>query len=166
MIEVERGTGRWWWRWRLSFIVDCWLLSITWFSSHMSHIWSTSKINWKLMYKHNNLDFKMEIFWPKTYKIVRLERLVETTKTGLCSVFKFLKWTWTEDRTAVTVLIGPGNFWSWSVLVQSGLGLFPVLRLDLQTLCSGILQLVIRSACKGWYWLIHLVHGLKKWMCQ
>ena len=33
----------------------------------------------------------MEIFWPKTYKIVRLERPVETTKTGLCSVFKFLK---------------------------------------------------------------------------
>jgi len=43
------------------------------------------------MYEHNNLDFEMEIFWPKTYKIVRLERLVETTKTGLCSVFKFLK---------------------------------------------------------------------------
>ena len=54
--------------------------------------------------------YKMEIFWSKTYKIVRLKRPVETTKTGLCSVFKFLKWTWTEDWTAVTVLIGPGNF--------------------------------------------------------
>ena len=54
----------------------------------------------------------MEIFWPKTYKIVRLERPVETTKTSLCLVLKFLKWTWTEDQTAVMVLIGPGNFWS------------------------------------------------------
>ena len=62
------------------------------------------------MYERNNLDFEIEIFWPKTYKIVRLERPVETTKTGLCSVFKFLKWTWTEDRTAVMVLIGLENF--------------------------------------------------------
>jgi len=52
----------------------------------------------------------MEIFWPKIYKIVKLERPVETTKTSFCSVFKFLKWTWTEDQTAVTVLIGPENF--------------------------------------------------------
>ena len=45
------------------------------------------------MYECNNLDFEMEIFWLKTYKIGKLERPVETTKTSLCSVFKFLKWT-------------------------------------------------------------------------
>ena len=56
------------------------------------------------------LDLEIEMFWLKTYKILRLERPVETIKTGLCSVFKFLKWLWTEDRTAVTVLIGPDNF--------------------------------------------------------
>jgi len=56
----------------------------------------------------------MEIFWPKTYKIVRLERPVETTKTSFCSVFKFLKWTWTEDRTVVMVLIGLGPVQSQS----------------------------------------------------
>jgi len=117
--------------WASSLIVDCWLLSIT---CHMSHIWFTSKIIWKLMYEHSNLDFEMEKFWPKTYTIVKLERLVETTKTSLCSVCKFLKWTLTENWTAVTVLIGLNNFRSWSVLVWSGLSLFPVLRLDLQTL--------------------------------
>jgi len=35
------------------------------------------------------------------------------------------------------VLISLENFRSWSVLVRSGLGLFPVLRLDLQTLEEG-----------------------------
>ena len=54
----------------------------------------------------------MEIFWPNTYKILRLERPVEITETSLCLVFKFLKWTWTEDQTMVTVFIGPDNFWS------------------------------------------------------
>jgi len=62
------------------------------------------------MDESNSLDFEKEIFWPKTYKILRLERPVETTKTGLCLVFKFLKWTWTEDRTTVTVLISLENF--------------------------------------------------------
>ena len=75
---------------------------------HMSHIWFTSKIIWKLMYEHSNLDFEMEKFWPKTYTIVKLEKPVETTKTGLCLVCKFLKWTLTEDWTAVIVLIGLG----------------------------------------------------------
>ena len=98
----------------------------------------TSKINRKLIYESNSLDFEIEIFWPMTYNILRLERPVETTKTGLCSVFKFLKWPWTEDRTAVTVLIGLENFRSWLVKVRSGLGLFPVLRLDLQTLDSSV----------------------------
>jgi len=40
----------------------------------------------------------------------------------------------TEDQTAVAVFDGPGNFQSWAVLVQSSLGLFPVLELDFQAL--------------------------------
>jgi hypothetical protein len=55
-------------------------------------------------------------------------------KTGLLSVFKFPKSLETEDRTAVAVFDGPGNFRSSAVLVQSSLGLFPVLGLDFQAL--------------------------------
>jgi len=36
----------------------------------------------------------------------------------------------------VAVFDGPGNFWSWAVLVQSSLSLFSVLRLDFQALTS------------------------------
>jgi len=66
-----------------------------------------------------------------------LRTLVETGYTGLLSVFmvfKFRKLWETEDRIAVAVFDSPGNFWSWAVLVQSSLGLFPVLGLDFQAL--------------------------------
>ena len=39
-------------------------------SCHVSH---KSKITRKLMYESNNLHFEMEIFWPKTYQILRLK---------------------------------------------------------------------------------------------
>ena len=55
------------------------------------------------------------------------------------SVFKFARWRWTENWTAVAVLISPGIFRSWSVLVQSGLSLFPVLGLDFQALAFFLL---------------------------
>jgi len=60
-------------------------------------------------------------------------RLVQT---GLCSVLRISEVWWTVDRTAVTVLIGPNNLWSWLVKVWSGHGLFPVLWLDFQTLIA------------------------------
>jgi hypothetical protein len=50
------------------------------------------------------------------------------------SVLKFPELLETEDRTAVAVFDGPGNFRSLAVLVQSSLGLFPVLGLDFQAL--------------------------------
>ena len=64
---------------------------------------------------------------------------VETGYTSLLSVFtvfKFWKSWETEDRTAVVVFNGPGNFRSWAVLVQSSLSLFPVLGLDFQALTT------------------------------
>ena len=55
------------------------------------------------------------------------ERPVWTGLNRFLSVF-IISQSWkTEDRTTVTVLIGPDNFRSWSVRVRSGLGLFPVL---------------------------------------
>ena len=46
--------------------IGCWLLSIM---AHVTH----SKINWKLMHARNILDFEIEIFWHKTYQILRLK---------------------------------------------------------------------------------------------
>jgi len=85
------------------------------------------------------------------------ERPVETGCNRFLSVLNIWKWWWTEDRTAVTVLISLENFWSWSVKVQSGLGLFPVLRLDLQTLFPGVRLFVYTSFQlfdSQWQWLV------------
>jgi len=55
----------------------------------MSHVWFTSKINQKLMHESNSLEIEVEIFWPKTHKILTVKKPVETAKTGLCPVFNY-----------------------------------------------------------------------------
>ena len=65
---------------------------------------------------------------------VRLKDQLRLLKLVFTWSFIFENVDGLKNRTVVTVLIGPDNFRSWSVLVRSGLGLFAVLQLDLQTL--------------------------------
>ena len=65
----------------------------------------------------------------------------------------------------VVVFDGPGNFWSWAVLVQSSLGLLSVLRLDFQALEASVddhtNQCIVGWAAMGRACVCHaaFVHG-------
>jgi len=91
-----------------------------------------------------------------TSVFLRLKDRLRLVLTSLCSVFRFSNMRRTVDRTAVTVFTGPHNLRSWSVMVWSGHGLFPVLWPDFQTLCfkkwirpDGIVKVGVDSYQKG-----------------
>ena len=88
--------------WTLSHNVGCQ-------SCHVSH---KLKITQKLMYESNNLHFEMEIFWPKTYQILRLKNWLRPLRLvfSRSSIFK------NGDGPKT----GP-QLWSRSVLRISGL---------------------------------------------